>query len=409
MTSTSSRRALLGDGIWLTIASAVNGITAYAFAVIGTRYLGAEGFSDVSVAWSFWALTVAVLTLPVQHWLTWRAEVDRGLAGILGARRRLLIVGLAASAIVGLSSLHPRFFSVPVTWAAIVFSLGVGSWILGWGRGMLAAHGDYRRLAFVIGGENVIRVVALLVVTTMGGGPLLVGSALLVGPLILLFVQRDLRTPPGINPTRVPVMRAVFILSGAMAMAQSILQLGPAAAAWISQPDATVTATFSTFALLRAPVIVLLALSSRVTAPITRLVTDRAFRPLQRLAGWSAGLAILAAGAAGGLGMFFGPATVEAFFGPRTSLSGSETGLVAAGMVLASYALLQLLFFLSSERTSHAVVIWMVASLIGLVLLNAVSTGPVAVAFFASELAAVVGGGIAHYVWLRSRVEDLTR
>ncbi len=406
---TSSRRSALGDGIWLTIASAVNGATAYAFAVIGTRYLGAAAFADVSVAWSFWALTVAVLTLPVQHWLTWRSEVDRGLAGVLGARQRLLILGLVASALIGLSAMQPRFFSVPTTWALVVFALGVGSWLLGWGRGMLAAHGDYRRLAFVIGGENAIRVLALIGVIAIGGGPLLVGGALLVGPLILVFVHAQLRAPPGVDARRVPVMRAVFVLSGAMAMAQSILQLGPAAAAWIGQSDVTVTATFSTFALLRAPVVVLLALSSRVTAPITRLVADRAFGTLQRLAAWSVGVTVVAAAVAGGVGTLVGPTIVEAFFGPETSLSGSETALVAAGMVLASYALLQLLFFLSSERTSQAVMIWVGASVAGVVLLNVATTGPVAVAFFASELSAVAAGAIVHHRWLRSRVEALTK
>ncbi len=399
------RRTLLGDGVSLTLASAVNGIAAYAFAVIGTRYLGAAGFSDVSVAWSFWALTVAVITLPVQHWLTWRSEVDRGLTGILGARRRLLMVGAVASALAGLAALQPRLFSAPARWALVVIGLGVGSWVLGWGRGMLAARGDYRRLAFVIGGENVIRLTALGIVIALDGSALLVGCALLAGPLILVLVWRHILPGRNTTPQIVPVMRSVLALSGAMAMAQSILQLGPAAAAWLSQPDATVTATFSTFALFRAPVLVLLALSSRVTAPMTRLVADRAYARLQRVTNRLTTLSVLVAVAAGGIAFLTGPAVVEAFFGPDTSLARWETGLVASGMVLASYALLQLLLFLASERAIQALWIWAAATLVGFGFLIAVDRGPVSVAFFASEFSAVAAGVVAHSRWLRRSSE----
>lgn len=403
--SAAAPRTPLGDGVSLTLASVVNGIAAYAFAVIGTRYLGADGFSDVSVAWSFWALTVAVITLPVQHWLTWRSEIDGGLAGILGARRRLLLVGALASTLAGLVALQPRLFSAPARWALVVVGLGIASWVLGWGRGMLAARGDYRRLAFVIGGENVIRVAALGFVMALGGSALLVGCALLTGPLALIFVWRALLPEPNITPVIVPVMRSVLALSGAMAMAQSLLQLGPAAAAWLNQPDTTVTATFSTFALFRAPVLVLLALSSRVTAPMTRLVADRAYARLQRLVNGLTTLTVVAATATGGIAYLAGPTIVEAMFGRGTSLPRWETGLVASGMVLAAYALLQLLLFLSSERAGDAVWIWAAATLIGFGFLISVNQGPVSVAFFASELSAVTAGVIAHWLWLRPDIK----
>lgn len=393
-------RSFIGDGLSLSVASVVNGGAAYAFAVVGARYLGAAAFSDVSVAWSFWALTAAMITLPVQHWLTWRAEIDGGLEGIRGGQRRLIVLGVATSVLIAGVAFTPGFFSAPLAWAVLVGGLGAGSWLLGWGRGMLAARGDYQKLSFVIAGENLVRLGALLAIIVLDLGVFASGAALLTGPLILLAVFSQVRIEPIVIAMEVPVLRSIFALSGAMALAQALLQLGPAAAAWLGQPDITVTATFSTFAIFRAPVLVLLVLTSRITAPMTKLVADRATRSIRRFVNGSLVVTVIAAGLVGAGAYRYGRPLIELFFGRHTALPDWETGLVASGMVLGSLAVVHLILFLSSSRSHEALAIWSAASLIGLVILVTVDRGPVSVAFFASELAAVAAGTVAHRVWL---------
>ena len=82
-----THRALARDSVALLVGSTVNGIASYALVAVGTRAYGAADFAPVSVMWTFWAMSVAVFTFPIQHWIIRTFQVDQGEGGV---RRAIL-------------------------------------------------------------------------------------------------------------------------------------------------------------------------------------------------------------------------------------------------------------------------------------------------------------------------------
>ena len=70
------RRTVSRDSARLALGSAVAGVLAYVFFMLASRALGAERAAPVSVLWSIWAISAAVLTFPVQHWIIRRFTAD---------------------------------------------------------------------------------------------------------------------------------------------------------------------------------------------------------------------------------------------------------------------------------------------------------------------------------------------
>lgn len=133
-----SRRRIATDSTSLVLGSAVNGLAAYAFVAVGTRAYGAEVFAPVSVIWTFWALSVAAFTFPVQHWIIRVVEVEGGDASVRRTLPRLAAVaGVVAMLMLAVAfPLRQRLFGTPsLWWPVLVPIVSVGSAVVGYGRG----------------------------------------------------------------------------------------------------------------------------------------------------------------------------------------------------------------------------------------------------------------------------------
>jgi hypothetical protein len=177
-------------------------------------------------------------------------------------------------------------------------------------------------------------------------------------------------------------------------LAQVVLNGGPPLLSSLGGAGAQVTALFAALALFRAPYLVALGLTVRATAPLTRMVAEGGPARLLRPALLTASGALALAGVAYGLAWPLGPPLVRALFGPGTDLSGSATGGVAAGCVLALGSLALTVVLIGASARLTLVASWTAALLAGaLVLALGGRLGPVdrvVAAFAISEAVAVL-------------------
>ncbi len=393
------------DTTALGIGSVANGAFAYAYTVVGLRAYGPEAFAPIALVWSMWALAVAATTFPIQHWVNWRGESDGGLGRVRATMPALAGYVAAAAAITAglLWSSIPALRTDP-TWIALAAVLVVGSATLGWGRGMLAAQGEYRSVAMIIAGENLVRFVAAAIVVMAGGGIVAFGWTLAIGPLILLPVYRRLRISDRGEPA--PFLVALGGLTVAVVVAQGFVQLGPVATEWLDGTDEQISAVFATFALLRAPVLVALGAVTRLTTPLTAAEERPNPAQLGRLLRTVTMAAVGGGAVAYAVGVTVGPDIVRFLFGDGTAIGDVATGATALGMWLAVIALVLLVLHIASSSTPQALVIWGGAGVLAIVVALA-ADDPVAgvtSGFVVGEVAAVAGSIAAHTVRYRRRL-----
>ncbi len=393
---------LASDSSGLIVASIVNGLAAYAFAMLGLRVYGPEDFAPVAIVWSIWALAVAATTFPIQHWVNWRAGVDGGLGNVRATTPRIGAYVIAAAAMVtALVTVTIPSMREVAGWSLLMAALVAGSGILGWGRGVLAAGGGYRDVAIVIGAENLVRLAAGVIVVLAGGGVLAFSWALAMGPLVL--VPMSTRMDVGPIGVRVPLIRSLGSLSAAVLVAQAFLQLSPVGVEWMDAEDAEVSAVFSTFALFRSPVLMGLAVVTRLTTPFTTMVVSGDRSRFGQLLHWLGGALLVGTPVAFFGSGTLGPAVVRMIFGEGTDLGWGETALVGAGMWVALIGVVVLVLHVTTESTIEAMVIWGLAGAVA-VTVAVFSTGAVtgvARGFAAGEMLAVAGSLIAHSLRLR--------
>lgn len=355
--------------------------------MVAGRTLDDVGFASFGVAWSLWALSVAVLIFPVQHWIAWRAVVDGGLGGVLAARRKVggLLGGMVlVLAMIGLSD---ELFRAPGPWWLAMASIGVSSAALGVGRGLLVARDRLGSVATVIGLENVVRLAFVMAALAVGLGAVGAGVAIGSGVLVLLPFVRALRVDDAAGG-EVRVLGDLLSLAGAAALAQVLVQFAPVAAELTDADAGEVAAVFSTFALTRAPVLIALALSTQLTTPITRWlgtgrVTERQL-----------GLTVLGIGSVlTPIGWLVGrsvvPPLVVWFFGSGRSLAPADSAAVTAGMSLAVLGVFGIVGLLAVDRSGSALVVWSLAILVGASW--AVWAGSIPQAFLVAELVGFAG------------------
>lgn len=279
----------------------------------------------------------------------------------------------------------PRLFPSRGPWGPILAAVGASSAVLGVGRGLLASKGSYLGVATVIGAENVLRLAVVVLLLVLSLGPTWIVASLAAGVLVLLPFVRRLRIE-GNAPSRVHVFSELGALAGATALAQVIVQFPPAFAEWLGEPPVVVAGLFATFSIGRAPLLVVLALSARITEPLTRML--QADQKHLRRAGTVFGFGALSLTfTAAGVGYWAGPTVVAWFFGPTRALSQSATALVFAGLALAMVGLLLILALMAKKANWQAAVHWLIGLLLA-VGLAVVGLG-IPAAFLAAELAAV--------------------
>ena len=378
----SARRDTLG----LTVASVVNGVAAYAVVVVASRGLDTPGFAAFSVAWSVWALCVAVLVFPVQHWIIWRSALDGGTAGVRAAMPRVLGLVVVVLGGLWLAGSSDRLFEAGGTWSFPLVLIGASSAILGLGRGSLAAKGRYGDVAWVLGGENVLRLLVLVGVLQLTSDPQPAVLTLVVGMLVLIPFIPHVRLGGGEEPGQVRVLAELGALAGATAVAQVLVQFPPAMAEWLGEPPEVVAAIFATFSLGRAPLLILLAVSTRLMDPLTKFLSQstQEVRPILRVVLFAMAGGVVLTGV---LSYLIGREAVAFFFGPERALDPWETSMVGAGLALAAIGMLATLGLMAKGSNRLAVGYWAIALALAIALATAGLGIPLP--FFVAEVTAV--------------------
>jgi O-antigen/teichoic acid export membrane protein len=389
----ASRRAA-GESGALLAGSLANGLAAYGFIALGTRGLGPEGFAPVAIVWVFWAFSAALLTFPIQHWVIRQMALDGHSGGVRAAVGRVALLAGTVAAGEGLAALaagRRLFGEASWVWPVCVAGVAVGAGFMGLVRGVLAGSGRYRAAAVAIGGENLVRLAAGAALLAAARDPRLLAAALVSGPLIAVLWPGVLRLDPVAGPR--PPTGLVGAAGLSVLLAQIVLNGGPPLVAVLGGADAEVTALFSALALFRAPYLVALGLTVRVTAPLTRRVEEQGRHSLRKPALATAGATVALGAAAFGLAWPLGPPLIRGLFGEGTAPSGPVAGAAAAGCVLALGGLALTVVLIAAAARRVLVLSWVAAAAAGAVVLAVTQSlepsGRVVAAFCAAEAVAV--------------------
>ncbi|MDQ6935323.1 MAG: hypothetical protein M3130_08570 [Actinomycetota bacterium] len=357
------------NAVALSMHSAVTGFLAYVFFALVTRTLGAVAAAPVSVLWTLWSFSSASLTFPIQHWIT-RSVTAYGGEGQVraGLLRVLAVTSVAAAAAGGVAALlTDQLFHGADTFAVLVGLVCLGSVFVGLVRGSLTARGRFGALGWSLSLENAIRLVAAIALATAGiRSPGYYGLAIVAGFLSGTLWPRSLLFSRGVQrtPTSSPVTFLVSV-SSAQLLSQSVLVGAPVLLALLGGSPTEVTALFVTLALCRAPYLLALGVMPAVTARMTRLFVSGAHTSVRRLEVGTT-VATVALAALGWLvAGWLGPVVVRLVFGSGTSLSGTLTGLVAAGAVLSMGNLVLTSVLMARDRPKLGVLAWLSAIVLG--------------------------------------------
>ena len=361
-----THRALARDSVALLVGSTVNGIASYALVAVGTRAYGAADFAPVSVMWTFWAMSVAVFTFPIQHWIIRTFQVDQGEGAVRRALPQLVVLTVAGAAVLTALAvvLRVRFFgsSTPL-WPVLVLLVTAGSAVTGYLRGVLSGRRRFVATGVAIAADAVVRLLACGLVVALGGSVAWFAAAIAVGPVILLIWPSVLSLRSDGGGSAVPVAGFLGGLAGGVLLSQIALNAGPAVLAAIGGAPAQVTALFATMALFRAPYLIALGQASRGTGPLTRLVASGNEERLGRLRTGVAVMGLAGAVVAGAIGWWIGPALVDAIFGTGVAPQAPVVALVAVGSAVALTGLVTVLLLVARAATVAVMVSWTVAFL----------------------------------------------
>lgn len=387
------------DSVRLALGSAASGLLAYVFFMLASRSLGAAVAAPVSVLWSYWAISAAVLTFPVQHWLVRRFTVDGVDADVARALGTFTAVVGALSVGAGLLAFLTREQLFGLNGAAfpvMVTGTTLGSFFIGVVRGCLSGCGRFGSTALSLAGENGLRVAAAGVVMWAEGGPVAFGVALVLGPAFAVVWLPTLRLGRGPGgPARAGVRESLSLLSGVVGgslIAQLVLTGGPVVLAVIGGAPAEVTALFLALSVWRAPYIVAMGVTPQLTAALTRLVRAGPPRRVLRVTRLTVVLVVLGAALAALLGATVLQPLLRVAFGADVRLD--ELALIGLGIgtVLALGNLVLLLVLLAQGRSRFTTLAWVVALAVsGCLLLVEQEASPlwrVVVAFLTAEVVA---------------------
>jgi O-antigen/teichoic acid export membrane protein len=390
------RGAASRDSGVLAVGSAIGGLLAYVFFALATRSLGAERAAPVSVLWSFWAVAAAVLTFAVQHWTIRTLARDGHEGTVARSVPRISAVSVGLSALAGVGAFafrHPLFHQDGVVFPTLIAAVTAGSFFVGLVRGALAGRGRYVATAASLIGENAIRVVAAAGVAFAGGGAKAFGVALVVGPLIGLVWARSLRfdsSSPASSDLRSPLALVSGIAGGSL-IAQIVLTSAPVVLAAIGGAQAEVTSLFVALAVWRAPYLLALGMSPRLTPALTLLVVDGQLRRLTRVRRMTVLGVVVGAAAAALVGLTLMQPVLHVAFGPDVNVNARALAALGVGTATALGNLVLLLMLLAFGRSRAATTSWAAALAVsvGWTVLSTMAPEPrVVVAFLLAQLTA---------------------
>jgi O-antigen/teichoic acid export membrane protein len=366
------------DTTALAAGSAVSGVLAYVVFAVTTRGLGVERAAPVTVLWSYWALTGAAFTFPIQHWIT-RTAIAHGEGAVRRSLPQLSLVVLGASMVAGVVATLVRdvlFHRDDLWFPSLVCLVTVGSAVTGVARGVLTARRRMVSVGLSLVVENGIRCVVVGALFAVGSSSVeAYGLALVAGNLMVLMWPSSL-VPHSTRGDQASHRRAgvLTFLAGAGAgqlVNQAILTGGPVALALVQGSQREVTTLFAALALYRAPYMLALGMVPQLLARVTRMVLDGHTAAVRRLT-WLAAVAtafattVAAAGAAA-----LGPAVLELVFGAEVVLGAGRSALVGAGCALAVGNLVLMVVILGHDQPGRAAHAWTLAGAVAVVLLLA--------------------------------------
>lgn len=354
--------AAVSDAAALTIGSVLSGLAAYAYAAIGSRSLGADGFAPVAVLWAFWALTAAAVSFPVQHWVIRSIRAAGNEGEVRNALPRVLLIASLCSLAVGIVAWSARarlFGSTGVVFPISLAVIPMGSVLVGLSRGTLAARHRFVATSAAFTTENLIRVILAVVGAQLGWTPAAFGMILIAGFASVLF------WPDALWFRRAGPDSADLALLGATAtgsaLSQFVLTGGPIAASVVGATPAEVTALFAALALFRAPYVIALGIASRLTGTLTSLVMDARSDMLRRVLLATSVLVGSGAAAAVLFATTIGPMTLRLLFGSDVVLATGTMAVIGAGTAIAIGTLVHTLIVISRARSDLMIWSWVTA------------------------------------------------
>ncbi len=403
------RLAAANDALVLLVATGLSGLLSYLFVGIGTRAVGPAAFAPVGVLWTLWALTSAVVTFPVQHWIIRTVAADGDEAGVAAQRRPILlaVVGSTVAWAVVLVAVRDLLFGQDgLAFALMAGLLPLGSLLVGVSRGLLAARSRFGAVAAGILGENAIRVVVALAVVGLAD-PRWFGVALLAGFAVVACWPRALVVADAarVGPSTAR-SGSMGDLAGGMLGSQVVLTAGTLVVPLVGGTAAEVTTLFAGLALVRGPYMLMVGVATRLTRPLTNLVTTGRLHDLRRLETVLVVASLVGAVFAWLAGPWAFGVVIPLVFGAGIDLPTVAAGSLAVGAVLALASLVQTVVLLARDRTTLIRWAWGAAVVVGAVAIAATTGDPVvdvSVGFVAAEVTAwlvlvVVGGRPARHV-----------
>jgi len=361
------------DTTALAAGSLVTGLLAYVFFATTTRTLGTVAASPVTVLWTYWSLSAAAFTFPVQHWITRTVTAyDEGV--VRRALPRLVTVVAVVSVVVGLLSWLAGdilFRRDQAAFSLLLVAVTAGSVLIGVARGTMTARGRFGRVAVMLVADNAVRCLAALVLVLADvQDPVAYGLCLVAGHLVAFCWPSSLRLAPGREGTTAG--SPLGFLSGAASgqlLGQVVLTGGPLVLALRGGSAAQVTALFATLALFRAPYTLALGLVAQLTGKLTTLVVGRQRAVLRRFRVVLVTLAITTAALAALIGATVGPALVQWIFGEDVYLGPATTALVAIGSAVALANLVTTVLVLAHNRAGAVARAWAIGAVAAAVVL----------------------------------------
>jgi O-antigen/teichoic acid export membrane protein len=384
------------DSAALVVGTVVSGLAVYAVSIVGIRTYGSAEFAPISVLWTLWAVFVAVLTFPIQHWIIHRMARDASEDAVAAAVPRIVLAGAGLAILLGACSwlAGTRLFGEQrVVWSVLTALLVIGATLTGVVRGVLAGRRKFGSVAAFIAAENILRLVACGVVVAAGGSVEAFGLALVAGaacvaawPGAFRLVASDRAVPP-------PVASFIGGLGTGNILAQVVLTAGPVVLSAMGAEAAEVTALFVTMALFRAPYVVALGLSVKLTGPVTERAAAGDRAALRRLVGRTSGAAVVSACLAVPIALAIGTQLVDFVYGQSAAPSSRVVALVAAGSVLALGTLALTVILAAQTETARVAAAWAVAVVAAAVVIAVVpvdATMAVTLGFVTAEAVALI-------------------
>lgn len=351
------------DAGWLAASSAIGGVLAYVFFAGATRALGPGDAAPVSVLWTWWGLTAAAITFPLQHWIT-RDVAARG--GFAGVRALLPVLGLLALAVAVVGGVatwllgEPLFGSRSLAFPVLVALVTLGSALMGLLRGALSSRRRFRALGSTLLAENGVRCLCVFALVAAGvEDPAAYGAAIVVGHLSALVWTPALALPRTGEPPARSGLGLLLGAAGGQLLAQLVLTGGPVVLALLGGAPTEVTALFVGLAIYRAPYIVAVGVVPQATGVLTTLVLERRHDQLRRVRRVLVAVTLAVTAAAVPVGLWVGPPLIRLVFGGEVVLDRWVSAMLAAGSVLAVANLVAAVLAIVHARSHASTTAWL--------------------------------------------------